>query len=62
MAAIDSLLSLASSQNADTLRLAVGEAPTLERGEQPIPLSMPPLDRELTEVFLFKGARAGGAA
>ena len=42
MAAIDSLLRLLASQNAEALSLASDQVPRLTRGGEPLPLSMPP--------------------
>jgi twitching motility protein PilT len=70
VAAIDSLLRLLQSQNADALSLASGEVPRLTRAGEAMPLSMPPMGAALVETFVAElltpeareAARAGQEA
>ena len=52
MALVDSLLKLMSSQAADVIVIPSAEAPRLERGGEPRPLSMPPLGRDMVEAMV----------
>jgi twitching motility protein PilT len=51
MATVDSLLKIIGARGADALTIAAGEVPVLQRGGQPTPLSMPPLDAALVAQF-----------
>ncbi len=51
MAAIDSLLRVINSQNADALALAADQIPKLSRGGLIQPLSMPPVPAAMLETF-----------
>jgi twitching motility protein PilT len=52
MAAIDSLLRVLTSRNADALALAADQAPKMTRAGATEPLTMPPLSAQLLETFL----------
>jgi hypothetical protein len=54
VAAIDSLLRLLSSQNADALTLATDKVPSLTRGGMQMPLSMPPIGAALMDTFVHE--------
>src|SRR5687767_2542301 len=52
MAAIDSLLRVLTSRNADALTLIADQAPRMTRAGATEPLTMPPLAAQLLETFL----------
>src|SRR6266702_3408087 len=52
MAAVDALLRLIVSENADSIRLATGQVPRLTKAGFSQPLSMPPVAAPVMDVFV----------
>jgi len=52
MAAIDALLKLIEAQKAEALVLNTGKPPALVNGGVPKPLSMPPLNSAIVNIFV----------
>ena len=59
MAAVDALLRLISTRNAESLLILADGVPELRRGGAPAPLSMPPLSEAIVSTFL---SEIGGTA